>query len=112
MRISVNYADDGTVFQHFGKTQVFKLYDVEDGKVTSTRMLPAVPGGHGALPFQLKDNGVDVVICGGMGAPMLQNLQSCGFQICANVSGDADAAVQAYLDGTLEYGQEAHACHH
>lgn len=112
MRISVNYDDDGSIFQHFGRTRMFKLYDIEDGKVAGTRMLPAVPGGHGALPQQLKENGVDMVICGGMGMPMLQNLQACGLQICANVSGSADGAVQAYLDGTLEFGQEAHACRH
>lgn len=111
MRISVNYSPDGTVFQHFGRTEAFKLYDVEDGKVTATKMLPAVAGGHGALPQQLKANGVDVVICGGMGAPMLQALKSCGFTICAGVSGGADDAVRAYLAGKIGPNEQAHPCH-
>lgn len=110
MRISVNY-DNGQVFQHFGRTEMFKLYDCEGSQVQSTQMLPAVAGGHGALPVQLAQAGVDVVICGGMGTPMLQALKNQGFDIYANVTGSADDAVQAYLAGTLEQSQNAHACH-
>ena len=32
MKIAVTY-DNGTVFQHFGRTEFFKVYEVEDGKI-------------------------------------------------------------------------------
>lgn len=113
MRISVNY-DNGQIFQHFGRTEMFKLYDVEDGKVVKTEMLPGAAEGHGALSQQLKANHVDIAICGGLGMGMLNALEALGITVCANVSGDADEAVQAYLAGNLQYSNQAHACggHH
>ena len=38
MRIAVTY-DNGAVFQHFGHTEQFKLYDVEDGKIVSSEVV-------------------------------------------------------------------------
>ena len=113
MRISVNY-DNGQVFQHFGMTKMFKIFDVENGTVTSTQMLPASGEGHGTLAVQLSENKVDVAICGGLGTGMLNALQAAGIQVCANVSGDVDEAVKAYLNGNLSYNTQAHACggHH
>ena len=113
MRISVNY-DNGQIFQHFGRTEMFKLYDVEEGKVVKTQMLPGAAEGHGALSKQLGENHVDVAICGGLGMGMLNALEAMGIEVCANVSGDCDEAVQAYLDGTLQYSKDAHNCggHH
>ncbi len=113
MRIAVNY-DNGQIFQHFGRTEMFKLYDVEDGRVVKTQLLPAVAQGHAALSQQLALNHVDVSICGGLGMGMLNALEAAGIKVCANVSTGADEAVQAYLDGTLQYSRDAHACggHH
>ena len=113
MRISVNY-DNGQIFQHFGRTKLFKLYDVEDGKIINTKLLIGAAEGHGALSKQLKENHVDVAICGGLGTGMLNALETAGIEVCANVSGNADDAVNAYLNGTLKYSKEAHSCngHH
>ena len=113
MRISVNY-DNGQIFQHFGRTEMFKLYDVEDGKVVAEQMLPGAEEGHSALAEQLKNNHVDVAICGGLGMGMLNALEAAGIEVCANVTGNADEAVQAYLAGKLQYSKDAHACsgHH
>ncbi len=110
MRISVNY-DNGAIFQHFGRTAFFKLYDVENGAVVRETLLPAAGEGHGALAAQLAQNHVDVAICGGLGTGMLNALQSAGITVCANVTGSADDAVKAYLAGSLRYSQETHGCH-
>lgn len=113
MRISVNY-DKGQIFQHFGQTEMFKIYDVEDGKIVNQFMLPAVAQGHGALAQQLIANKVNVAICGGLGMGMLNALESGGIEVCANVTGNADDAVSAYLSGNLLYNKQAHSCsgHH
>lgn len=35
MRIAVPY-ENGSIFQHFGRTAAFKLYDAEDGEVRAS----------------------------------------------------------------------------
>ena len=66
MRIGVTYAD-GQIFQHFGHTEEFKIYDVEDGRVTASEVVSTNGSGHGALAGVLKTLKVDVLICGGIG---------------------------------------------
>lgn len=113
IKIAVTY-ENGQVFQHFGRTQQFKIFEVEDGKILSEVILDANEEGHAALAGQLREEAVDIVICGGLGMGMLNALQGCGIVVCANVSGDVDKAVKEYLAGTLEYSTQAHACggHH
>ena len=66
MKIAVTF-DNGNVFQHFGHTEAFKVYDIEDGKIISSEVMPTNGSGHGALAGFLKDLGVSTLICGGIG---------------------------------------------
>ena len=66
MRIAVTY-DNGQVFQHFGHTEQFKVYEVEDGKVVSAEVVGSDGAGHEALAGLLSGKGIDVLICGGIG---------------------------------------------
>ena len=100
MRIAVTY-EDGNVFQHFGHTETFKIYEVEDGKIVSGSIMDTNGTGHEALADLLADNGVDALICGGMGQGAKDALTAAGLQICAGAEGDADAAVEAWLRGEL-----------
>ena len=101
MKIAVTY-DNGNIFQHFGKTENFKVYEVEDNQVVSSEVIGSNGTGHGALAGLLSEQGVDVLICGGIGAPAKQMLLDQGIQVVSGASGDIDAAVQAFLDGTLK----------
>ncbi|MBR6950200.1 MAG: FKBP-type peptidyl-prolyl cis-trans isomerase [Oscillospiraceae bacterium] len=101
MKIAVTY-DYGEVFQHFGHTEQFKLYNVEDGKVISTEIVGADGSGHEALADYLAGKGVDVLICGGIGQGAASALSEAGIVLCAGASGDADEAVAAWLLGQLE----------
>ena len=65
MRIAVTY-EDGKIYQHFGHTSQGKLYDIEDGKITSTQIVETNGQGHGALSGFLSQGEVDVLICGGI----------------------------------------------
>ena len=117
MRIAVTY-DNGEVFQHFGHTETFKVYEVEDGRIVSSEILGSNGSGHGALATLLDNHAVDVLICGGIGGGAQAALSDCGIELCAGASGDADQAVEAYLRGELvntgancnHYG-EGHSCH-
>ena len=100
MKIAVTY-DNGNVFQHFGRTENFKIYDVEDGKVVSSDVMNSNGVGHEALAWLLRDNTVDVLICGGMGQGAQDALAEAGIEVFAGAEGDTDAAVDAYLRGEL-----------
>ena len=111
MRIAVTY-HNGEIFQHFGHTEQFKIYDLQDGKVVASVVLSTEGSGHGALATFLKDRNVDTLICGGIGGGAQQALSQAGIRLYAGVTGSADHAVETLLQGTLKYVTEANCSHH
>lgn len=109
MNIAVTY-ENGSVFQHFGKTEQFKVYHVEDGAVTASAVVSANGAGHEALADFLKENEIAVVLCGGLGDGMQAALNMVGIEVVSGLEGDADEAVAAYLSGALESAGVN--CHH
>ncbi|HIZ74387.1 MAG TPA: FKBP-type peptidyl-prolyl cis-trans isomerase [Candidatus Mediterraneibacter stercoravium] len=118
MKIAVTY-DNGNVFQHFGRTEFFKVYDVVDNKVISSEVIGSNGVGHGALAGLLSDRSVDVLICGGIGGGAQQALADAGVELIAGAEGDTDQAVEAYLKGEListgancdhHHHEEGHSC--
>ena len=100
MRIAVTY-ENGQIFQHFGHTETFKVFEVEDGQIVSSELVGSNGSGHGALASLLNDRGIDVLICGGIGGGAQRALDERGIELCAGQSGDVDEAVAAYLRGEL-----------
>lgn len=113
MKIAVTF-DNGKVWQHFGRTENFKFYDCEDGKIVSSEVVNTEGAGHGALVDFLESHGAEAVICGGAGAPIISMLSSLGIKVYPGVTGDADAAVEALLNGSIETDESAvhEGCHH
>ena len=111
MKIAVTY-ENGSVFQHFGHTAQFKLYEVENGAVVSAQVVDTNGSGHGALAGLLSQLGVDCLICGGIGGGAQMALAEAGIRLYAGCSGDADQRVTELLNGTLQFAQEATCDHH
>ena len=111
MRIAATY-EDGKIFQHFGHTEYFKIYDVENEDVVQSQIVSTNGNGHGALAGFLLENGVDVLVCGGIGGGAQMALRSAGIQLFGGVSGDADEAVKALLGGVLKYNPDVRCSHH
>ena len=111
MKIGVTY-ENGEIFQHFGHTEAFKIYDVEDGKVVSSQVVSTGGSGHGALAGFLREYGVDALICGGIGGGARNALAQAGIQLYPGVSGGADESVAALLKGTLSYDPDTQCAHH
>ncbi len=111
MRIAVTYEKE-MIFQHFGHTQQFKLYDVENEKIVNAQIVNTDGQGHGALSGFLTRAGVDILICGGIGGGAQQALSDAGIRLYGGVSGKADDAVNAYLTGNLNYNSDVHCDHH
>lgn len=111
MVIAATY-ENGQIFQHFGHTEQFKLYEIADGKVIATEVVDTNGSGHGALAGFLQRQGVDALICGGIGGGAQMALAEAGIRLFGGVSGDADAAVNALLAGSLGYDPNVHCDHH
>lgn len=111
MKIAATY-EDGQVFQHFGHTPAFKVYDVEGTEVRAARVADTDGSGHGALVGVLRGLGVDVLICGGIGGGARAALAEAGIRLYGGVSGKADEAVAALLAGELAYDPDARCDHH
>ena len=120
MKIAATY-ENGNIFQHFGHTEEFKVYEVEDGKIVSSEVIGSDGIGHGALAGLLAGHDIQVLICGGLGGGALNALRNASIEVCAGASGNADEAVEAYLRGDLvdtgancdhHHHGEGHECGH
>lgn len=111
MKIAVTY-ENGQIFQHFGHCENFKVYQVEGGKIIDTKIENASGSGHGALAGFLKALDVEILICGGIGGGAQMALAEAGIKLYGGVNGDADAAVNALLEGTLVYNANVQCNHH
>ena len=110
MRIAVTY-ENGEIFQHFGHTAQFKLYDVEGDAIVRARLLDSNGSGHGLLAALLKEAGVDALICGGIGMGAQAALARAGIRLYAGVQGSADNAAEALAKERLVYDPDA-CCDH
>ena len=117
MKIAATY-DNGNIFQHFGKTEFFKLYEVENNQIISSEVVSSNGAGHGALAELLANQSVNLLICGGIGGGAQTALADAGIEVCSGVQGDVDQAVEAYLKGELvsagvncdHHHEEGHSC--
>ena len=111
MKIAVTY-ENGNIFQHFGHTEQFKVYDIADGKVAEAKVISTEGSGHAALAILLSDLNIDTLICGGIGAGAQNALAEAGISLYGGVTGSADDAVNALLAGNLAYNPNVRCSHH
>lgn len=111
MRIAVTY-ENGEIFQHFGHTEQFKIYDVQDGNILSFQVVDTNGSGHGALAGVLNALNADVLICGGIGGGAQVALAAANIKLYGGVSGNADEAVAAFIAGNLDFNHDVRCNYH
>ena len=111
MKIAVTY-ENGEVFQHYGRTPQFKVYEIADGRIVSSEVIDTNGTGHGALAGFLENMDAEVLICGGIGGGAQVAMSEAGIQLFAGAAGNADEVVKEYLAGTLPQIGEATCDHH
>lgn len=111
MKLAICY-ENGLVFQHFGHTQQFKVYELENGAIVSSEIVDTNGQGHGALAYVLKELGADALICGGIGPGARNALAQAGIALYPGASGLADANAAAFAQGRLSYDPEAQCASH
>jgi predicted Fe-Mo cluster-binding NifX family protein len=111
--VALPYAN-GEVDGHFGRTEAFLIVEVGDGRVLSKAVRPVegLQHDHGGLAGFLKAQGAEVILAGGMGAPMQQALKAAGFALYCGVSGPVDHVLAAFLSGTIEQSEGTCGHHH
>ena len=111
MKIAITY-EKGEVFQHFGHTENFKVYTIEDDKILSSEIISSNGTGHESLAGMLKGLGIETLICGGIGGGAKVALAQEEITVYPGVSGNADDAVKAFFNGTLNYNPNTLCSHH
>lgn len=111
MKVAVTY-ENGEIYQHFGHTEQFKIYETENGRIVSSEVVDTNGSGHGALAGFLKNLGAEVLICGGIGGGAQSALAEAGIRLYGGVSGNADDAVLALLEDRLDYNPDVMCSHH
>ncbi len=106
MKLAVTW-ENGEVFQHFGHTKAFALYEVAEGEIVKEQVVQVQGAGHGALAGFLRELGVETLLCGGIGQGAQQALRDAGITLYGGVTGSARDAAKAYLQGNLSYDEEA-----
>ena len=108
MKIAVTY-EKGNVFQHFGKTTQFKIYEISNNEIKNTYIIGNNDITHCALIDYLKSLNIDILICGGLGYGAVSKLNELRIKLYAGVSGSADDAVNDLLENHLNYDND-HTC--
>lgn len=110
MRVAVTFEQE-MVGQHFGRTEQFKIFDIEEGKIVSSQIIDTNGTGHSALAGFLRAAEVETLICGGIGMGARMALEEAGIELLPGAAGNADEVVKSYLEGNLEYDPDT-ACNH
>lgn len=113
MKTAVTY-ENGQIFQHFGKSKQWKVYEVENGRITASCVLDVDAKGHTARVQFLMDYHIDTLVCGGIGGPALGALKTANITVYPGHTGDADAVVEQAITGAIVADESyiPHTCHH
>lgn len=100
--VKIAVASEGDmVSQHFGHCQNLTIFEAVDDKIIHSVSIPNPGHAHGILPQLLEEQGVKVVISGGMGSGALELLKEKGIEVVTGATGRAEAVVRNYLLGLL-----------
>lgn len=102
MIVAVTYENEN-IFPHFGKSEQFKIYSIENDKVIHSEVVGTRGQGHGALAVLLSQYHVDTLICGGIGAGAVQALAANHIRVYPGVEGNTDQRVDEMLKGELVF---------
>lgn len=106
-KIAVAADENRNVYGHFGSASRFVVYTIENGALTGKTELQSAGDGHDGAVRRLTEEGISVVICGGIGAPAMEALMSAGILVIPGIQGDIDVAVGSYLDGSISADSKA-----
>lgn len=111
MKIAVT-CENHQVFQHFGHTPGFAVFEAENGQIISEKLLSSGESGHGALAMLLAQEKVDVLICGGIGGGAINALRQAFILVVGGAEGDVREVAEAFLNNSLKLRENFRCSHH
>ena len=97
MRIAVT-SDGKNVSSHFGKTIKFVIFEISRGKTKGKLLIDvSASGGHDALTYILKNEGVEVLLCGEITEKMRGELENQGIEVISGFRGNIGAVLRGYM---------------
>ena len=111
MRVAITH-ENGEIYQHFGHTAEFKVYDIENDNIIHSEVIATNGSGHGALADLLNELNANVLICGGIGGCALAALNEYGIDLYAGIQGNTDDVIKSFLAGELPQVKTANCSHH
>lgn len=111
MKIAIPY-NEGNVFEHFGRTKSFKVYDLQNGVIENTVFINADGSGHSELISMLKSVDVELVLCGGIGGKAIQMFNNLGIDVYTGATGNTDDVLRGFMDGSLKLNNTSTCDHH
>ncbi|MBR7107617.1 MAG: dinitrogenase iron-molybdenum cofactor biosynthesis protein [Lentisphaeria bacterium] len=111
MKIAVT-CENHMVFQHFGHTPGFAIFEAEENRIISEKQLSSGDSGHGALATLLAAENVDVLICGGIGGGAINALSNAGIKVIGGAEGDVRSVAVAFINDVLQVRENFHCNHH
>ena len=112
MKIAIPLAG-GVLTEHFGHCQEFAIIDVnaQENEVLSNQRLEPPHHAPGVLPRWLNENGVNLILAGGMGGRARQLFDAQNIEVLVGVAAETpERLIELYFDGTLAAGDNA--CDH
>ncbi len=104
--------ENNEVFQHFGHTPEFAVFETDGDKIVSETRLSCGTTGHGALAGLLSEGGIELLICGGIGGGAINALAQAGIQVVGGAEGPVRSVAEDYLTGKLVVREDYHCNHH
>ncbi len=113
MKIAVPVRENGQIDDHFGHCEYYAIFELnEDKKVVQSQYLKSVNGCgcKSNIARDLANQGVEIMLAGGIGMGAIHVLNAAGIQVVRGCSGDARENVQLYAEGKIEDNGEI--CQH
>ena len=101
---------DAPVSPHFGRCPTYTLMD-EEGNVTSIiKNTSSHMGGRGLPPELLHSQGVDVLLCSGLGSRALEAFLAYGIDVYIGEAVTAGELFSLWKAGSLKNAEDTDAC--
>ena len=96
-----NNGMEGTIEQHFGKALTYTILDTDSGEVSVIPNTSEHMGGVYLPPEFLHRNGVEIMLCAGLGYKAVKMFESYGITVFVGVEGTVQDAIDAWKAGKL-----------
>ncbi|MHA1834313.1 MAG: NifB/NifX family molybdenum-iron cluster-binding protein [Candidatus Baldrarchaeia archaeon] len=101
---------DDYVSDHFGRAPTFTIVDLKTGEVKVIPNTSIHMGGSSYPPEILREHGVDVMLCSGIGPRAIKMFEQFGIEVYVGATGTAREAIEAWKAGKLQEATDENAC--